>query len=345
MHCDTYNPPHRLVPRFFGFKSVRAMSALALHDAASNGDAEGTLHLLEGRADPNAVPSTCDSTPLEVAALEGHEAVVRHLLLHGAMPSAADADGWTPLHNALLVASTAGLGIVHALIEAHADVGATTVTDGHSPLHLAHNADPKLDWKLVNGADHVGRTAYYLPAIVQTMVAARADVNARSVTARTPLHEAASNGANSCALALLHNGADPTARDDKGHTPYELVTSAGASLRETRERLFDMLTPHVDHTGDASASSMGADEPSSSAATMPVDENSDNDAADELATDASWAAALEQLQVRLRGLRSSSSTAGEETVTPPVHPAPSRQKRAAPATSKLQRHKSSRGLT
>ena len=187
--------------------------------------------------------TSSEGTALETAALEGSEAVVRLLLEHGAEPNACDANGWTPLHNAMF-ASTVSLGIVHALVAARADVNACTTSDRHTPLHLAHEADPKLDWKLVSGSDDAGRTAFYVPAIVQTIVAAGGDVGARSASGATPLHEAAAAGATSCVLALLHSGADPAARDDDGQTARDVAGSCWQGCAgETLERLREMLVP------------------------------------------------------------------------------------------------------
>ena len=323
----------------------------ALHAAVRAGDIDTTSRLLTSRADPNAVSSEYEGSPVEAASLEGHEEVLSLLLSHRAEPSAMDADGWTPLHNAMLLQSTSGLGIVRSLITAGAAVDVKTLSEGHTPLHLAHEADSKCDFKLVSGADDVGRTAYYLPALVQTMIAARADVNARSESGSTPLHEAAANGASSCVLALLHSGADPSTLDEQGRTPLMLAGSrwkAAGSQPETLMRLREMLSAPAPKFDAASASGAGSSAPSSSAATMAAEDVSDPESIDALQQEASWTAALEQLQLKLRGLKSSgSSCRSEDSATPPSHvQPPSRAKRTAPEppATEVPRHKSSRGL-
>ena len=94
-----------------------------LVDAARSGDASALAALLsEPGTDPNAVAD--GTTTLEAAALEGHAEVVQLLLRAKAHPDPRDSDGWTPLHNAMLVSSLAGLAIVRDLVEGRADVHA-----------------------------------------------------------------------------------------------------------------------------------------------------------------------------------------------------------------------------
>ena len=266
----------------------------ALLAAVSEGDAARARVLLEARADPNAVPTEGGGTPLELAALEGHEEVVRTLLAHRADPNVCDADGWTPLHNAMLVSSAEGLGIVRVLVAARADVNARTLTEGHAPLHMAHEGDPKVDWKLVSGADVTGRTAFYSPAVVQTLVGANADVEASSSSGATPLHEASAVGASSCVLALLHSGARVGALDADGATALQLAGSRSALRDETIERLREMLR------AASAPTPPGAGPPSNGPHATPPDINIESSDAE----GASWAAALEAVSHRLRGLHS-----------------------------------------
>lgn len=104
---------------------------------------------------------------LLTAALEGDLVGVRRALANGASPAATDSSGWSALHNAML-AGAASLPIATALIENGACVNATTV-DGLRPLHLCHEADPKVDWKVSTGATSDGRTSFFA-ACVQTEI-------------------------------------------------------------------------------------------------------------------------------------------------------------------------------
>ena len=296
----------------------------ALLAAASAGDVAHARVLLEARADPNAAPTSGGGTPLELAALEGHQDMVRTLLSHRADPNVCDADGWTPLHNAMLVSSVEGLGIVRALVAARADVNARTLTEGHAPLHMAHEGDPKVDWKLVSGADVTGRTAFYSPAVVQTLVGANADVDASSSSGATPLHEASAVGASSCVLALLHSGARVGALDAEGATALQLAGTRSVLRTETIERLREMLRaasappPPGDgpprngpHVAAPIAEAPGCQQgPGAAGAPEAAHACSLHDTAPDVgiespsAEGAAWAAALEAVSHRLRGLRS-----------------------------------------
>lgn len=61
--------------------------------------------------------------------------------------------------------------------------------------------------------------------VVELLVAKRADVRARDVDGRTPLHGAIVRGARACDVArmLLSVGADPNARDNFGYTPLHIA--------------------------------------------------------------------------------------------------------------------------
>lgn len=60
------------------------------------------------------------------------------------------------------------------------------------------------------------------PAIIETLVAAGAEVNARDRDGDTPLHNAARFNDNPAVItALLDAGADAAARDDDGKIPWD----------------------------------------------------------------------------------------------------------------------------
>ena len=280
--------------------------AEALLDAARSGETETASRLLNANADPNSHEYVVGATPLETAALEGHEELVRLLLNHGADPNACDADGWTALHNAMLGASPNGLGVIRILCT-RADVNRKTNADGHAPLHLAHMADPKLDWKLVNGADGQGRTAYFSPAVVQTLVAAGANVNVRAADGSTPLHAASAAGASSCVLALLHGGADVNAVDGSGRTALDLAGSDwhGGGRADFLARLQDMLRgaaaggapslPQAEEVEEEVDDDVGGSSSGSGLLSIDGDDSS------------GWAAALEAVQLKVQRLRASAA--------------------------------------
>ena len=209
----------------------------------------------------------------------------------------------------MLGASPNGLGVIRILCT-RADVNRKTNADGHAPLHLAHMADPKLDWKLVNGADGQGRTAYFSPAVVQTLVAAGANVNVRAADGSTPLHAASAAGASSCVLALLHGGADVNAVDGSGRTALDLAGSDwhGGGRADFLARLQDMLR------GAAAGGAPSLPQP---ATAEEVEEEVDDDVGGSssgsglLSIDgddsSGWAAALEAVQLKVQRLRASAA--------------------------------------
>ena len=171
--------------------------------------------------------SAVDVDTLASAALEGDESAVRQALAQGASPDTCDEHGWAALHNALLSGPSA-LAVASILVQAGASTQATTC-DGLTPLHLVHEADPKVDWKVTRGSTADGRSSFFCASLVQLLIDGGARVNAASSDGSTPLHLAAATGATSTVMALLHCGADVHAPDDSQRTALVL-----AGTRATR---------------------------------------------------------------------------------------------------------------
>ena len=174
---------------------------------------------------------------LQAAALAGDEPALRRALDAGASPDAQDELGWTALHNAML-SGAASLGIATVLVEAGASANVTTA-EGETALHLVHEADPKVDWKVTSGRTTDGRSSFFAASIIQVLVSAGASVNATSNDGSTALHLAAEAGASSSVMALLHCGADVAAADYEGRTALQRAgkRAAGALTVEHAVRL------------------------------------------------------------------------------------------------------------
>ena len=74
--------------------------------------------------------------------------------------------------------------------------------------------------------------------MVEALLAAKADVNARDAGGATPLHLAAAQGFKSVAEVLLAAKADVNARDQRGDTPLHMAAAAGQTA------LVDLLLAH-----------------------------------------------------------------------------------------------------
>ncbi|CAN0445070.1 unnamed protein product [Ascophyllum nodosum] len=98
------------------------MEKLALADA-----------LVAGGADVNRRNVVDDMAPLDVAAFIGNLGVLKALLGYGARAKSVNSVGATALHR---VAGFKAAGLVHALVDAGADVSAEDA-NGMAPIHYA----------------------------------------------------------------------------------------------------------------------------------------------------------------------------------------------------------------
>lgn len=142
--------------------------------------------------------------PLLAAIAARDFAAAQAALAAGADPDTRDAEGATALMHA---AHAGNLALVRALLAAGADVHVAD-SGGWTALHKAvHDAD----------ADR-GH-----PEVVQALVDAGADVEARIGYGIRPLMLAAGYGEAAVAEVLLHAGADVFARNDGGLTALMMV--------------------------------------------------------------------------------------------------------------------------
>lgn len=110
-----------------------------LHAAARLQSAEIATLLIEAKADVNAAARS--GTPLHVAARAGSLATAILLLNHGADVHALDCcNKTTPLHNAVINSSPAGLDLINILLARGADVNARD-NSGRTPLTEARNSE------------------------------------------------------------------------------------------------------------------------------------------------------------------------------------------------------------
>src|SRR5258706_5462538 len=127
-----------------------------------------------------ATVCAASDTPLADAAQRGDQGAVRSLIQQKSDVNAAQGDGMTALHWA---ASTRGAQIAQMLVDAKANLEATTRLGAMTPLYLAAK----------NGAD----------SAIEILLKAGANPNAASATGTTALMMAAASGSARGVEALL----------------------------------------------------------------------------------------------------------------------------------------------
>jgi cytohesin len=211
---------------------------------ATSADSHGTtlLHVACGRgaaafedALVGELPDRARAVPRPDTALGRleDEAIVETLLEAGAAVDAADEDGRTPLHRAVVAAGAAALA---ALLRAGASVAAEDAWCS-TPLHLAPSAAIAAAL-LAAGAppdalDSERRTPLHQAVIaarddvVDLLLARGAAVNIPDREGRTALHLAAAAGRALTVEKLLERGANPNGRDADGRSPLAVADAAG----------------------------------------------------------------------------------------------------------------------
>ncbi len=157
---------------------------------------QGNVHLLEALLSTSMVDvddlSDDDSTPLIVAAQEGHLRVVRALLHAGARVNHSNDAGWTSL---MASCSRGHLAVAKTLVGAGAEIDASD-EDGISPLRTAA------------GGGHT--------TVVEYLIGVGAKVQCPDNDGLSPLHAAAMYGHLSTAKMLAGAGAEMDAADSRG---------------------------------------------------------------------------------------------------------------------------------
>ena len=204
--------------------------------AARNANPAVATLLLEAGADVNASEWMGRTALHEAAASNENLAMIDLLLEAGADLQAVGSraeeymriysplGGGTPLHAA--AAGNRNPAVVAALIRAGAEVdtgrppGAAAVPIEHAGTFLTEIAIANITDPGHTSPLHLAARSNRNPAIIETLVALGADLELRGRDGRTALHFAARSNAHAF-LALLALGADETAVDDEGLTPWD----------------------------------------------------------------------------------------------------------------------------
>lgn len=215
-------------------------------------------------------PITGMKTPLLFATREGNLALVRLLVEAGADIEKADANGITPLINAILNYSVVSVKrapqsehfkIAHYLIEAGANVNAQDWY-GQTPLWVAVDMR-NLEMRVTDTTNFVDREEAY--ALIEALLAQGADPNPRikefpperrfiagtgfngwvDMTGQTPFLRAAIAGDLKVLRALLDHGADPNLTTLDGTSPLMVAAGVSWAVAETFDEGPDALLETV----------------------------------------------------------------------------------------------------
>lgn len=210
-----------------------------LYFAAQHNSLDCAKVLIEhGDAAISASSKMDGATALHKAAVEGHEEMVRLLLTAGADVDVLDIEGLRPLNWAI---QACRFSVVQLLLNNGASTAART-HKGFTALQRAVTSGSPQIVKLI--AERGGRAAVDADApfgiralhqaayddkveILQLLVEAGADVNARTHKAWTPLHCAARYGYSKACRILIENGSDEQAVTRKNKTPRMLADQWG----------------------------------------------------------------------------------------------------------------------
>ncbi|KAI4134579.1 MAG: hypothetical protein LQ347_001395 [Umbilicaria vellea] len=180
------------------------MAMRPIHFCATHGLLLVSYHLLSDNITDVDSRVEDGRTALHMAAENGHENMVHHLLTQGADADSESADGRTPLQLALESGNECNARL---LIQKGADVNANFAS-GETPLSVV-----------------VGNQ---WASLVQLLLRKKANPNGRLPDGRTSLHVAAEVGSDSGIIKLLcDEGADPRLGDEKFWTALQYAAHYG----------------------------------------------------------------------------------------------------------------------
>ncbi|MCR5253892.1 MAG: ankyrin repeat domain-containing protein [Treponema sp.] len=182
-------------------------------------------------------------TPLHIASILNHVAIVKYLLVNEADNSAQDSSGASPLHEAVRYGN---IEIVKALLDSGANVNSKDNL-GKTPIMLITPKEKTAElYRLLityradlNEKDMFGDTVLHNSIMVNSDVETvsiltnnGADVNVRNKEGVTPLHIAVQKDLVGIAHLLTENGANIHTLDAKGNSPLALALGGSQAMLE-----------------------------------------------------------------------------------------------------------------
>jgi ankyrin repeat protein len=210
-----------------------------LHRAVGANHKEVVKILLAAKADVNARDKSDGWTPLHHAVVNGRKDLAELLLANRADVNVEANDGWTPLRWA--AEKENGHSDIAELLRHHGGTDTTpfAIHDAARDGDLARvSALLKENRNLVRKRTATGWTPLHWAAVkgskpvVESLLASKAEVDARSNDGDTPLHIAALNGSKDVAELLLASGAKVNAKNNTGLTPLGNVFGTNEHIRE-----------------------------------------------------------------------------------------------------------------
>jgi ankyrin repeat protein len=228
LHLAAANANKELVALFIDRKAnVNAKDAKAatpLHAAAQSAEAEIVAALLAAGADVNAVEQEHQNTALTHAAIVGRIDILRTLLEHGA-DLEMTCDHGTAYDIAVTLKHADALPLLMPLSREMSNAAAAgdvpTVRRLLAKRPALANGSAGESWTPLDRAARAGQVA-----VMEVLLAAKADVNSRGSTKQTPLFGAANEGRIEAVNLLLGAGAAIDAADEKGRTALIYILSS-----------------------------------------------------------------------------------------------------------------------
>lgn len=180
---------------------------------------------------PSRQPLTQSEKEFLAAAGRGDIETVQELLDGGVGIETADANEMTALHHA---AKHAREWVIKFLVDRGADVNASDLTGGFSPLH----------WVIINSSPQMSSTNHVDESVI-ALARGGCNMNAKDFNLATPLHIAAQKGNKSTIDTLVRLGSSPHSVDITGRNCLQVAKSD--EVREIMETLHEKKESVVYH--------------------------------------------------------------------------------------------------